>query len=272
MNDDELQEYFAGKKLYGDDFSEPDVEKWFEDEKDAYFSLSRLRGSQSTDTYGYHALNEEYGFRYLKQIRFERALGIGSARGSEFLPIIDRISELTILEPSAGFVAEEIHGHPVTYVEPRADGRFPFPDKTFDLITCLGVLHHIPNVSLVISEIHRCLVVGGSVLIREPTISMGDWRKPRPGLTSRERGIPIGLMHKMITERGFEVISERRCMFQLSYHLNLLLDGPVWNSRVALIIDKILCALFRWNTHYHPSNRFQTLRPISVFYVLRKPR
>lgn len=40
-----------------------------------------------------------------------------------------------------------------------------FKDNTFDLIFCFGVLHHIPNTSKAIKEIHRVLKPGGKAII-----------------------------------------------------------------------------------------------------------
>lgn len=61
-----------------------------------------------------------------------------------------------------------------------------FESEQFDLITCLGALHRIPNVSMVVNELYRCLGKGGYLLLREPVVSMGDWSVPREGLTKRE--------------------------------------------------------------------------------------
>ena len=96
--------------------------------------------------------------------------------------------------------------------------KFGTPSKfrdilAFALVTCFGVLHHIPNVSFVMSELGRVLEPGGVMLLREPVISMGDWRKPRRGLTKRERGIPLHLLQRIAVESGFEVIKQSLCMF-----------------------------------------------------------
>jgi ubiquinone/menaquinone biosynthesis C-methylase UbiE len=53
-------------------------------------------------------------------------------------------------------------------VKPSTDGALPFPDASFDLVTCLGVLHHIPKVSFALCELYRCLTPGGFALVREP--------------------------------------------------------------------------------------------------------
>lgn len=47
------------------------------------------------------------------------------------------------------------------------DEGLPFPDSSFDLVTCLQSLHHIKNVEATLQEIHRVLAPGGYLLIRE---------------------------------------------------------------------------------------------------------
>lgn len=176
-----MDEHFSGERLYGDDFTEAQIAEWFEDEREGYFSLE----PRASYSYGYHARNWRHGFRHLPERTFSDVLGIGSAYGDELKPILQHCKNVTILEPSDGFQNDRFN-----YVKPSPSGDLPFPCQSFDLITCFGVLHHIPNVGHVIEEMTRVLRVGGYILVSEPTHSMGDWNRPRKGLTKRERGIP----------------------------------------------------------------------------------
>src|SRR5712691_9854665 len=175
-------------------------------------------------------MDQVHGFSHTSRRSFRHALGIGSAYGDEFLPLASRIRRITILEPTDGFVVKDIGGTPVEYVKPLSSGRMPFADSSFDLITCLSVLHHIPNVSTVMAGMFRCLKPEGFALVREPVISMGDWRLPRKGLTKRERGIPLHLLQEMITRAGFHIIRERLCAFPLTRRLNDIRQAPVFGS------------------------------------------
>ena len=260
--------YFSGEKLYGDDFSELEILDWFKDEEKGYFDLEER---DSKAVYGYSALNWKHGFSFISNHAFRRVLGIGSAYGHELYPILDRTESVVVLEPAEGFHSGELKGVPVSYVKPHASGQLPFDDNEFDLITCFGVLHHIPNVSKVLREIFRCLTPGGSALIREPTISMGDWRDPRKGLTKRERGIPVSIFRNIIHECGFKVIKETRCMFSLSSRLRKFIGKSAFNSKTVVSLDKLVCAVPIWPDKYHAVNSFQKLRPTSVFYLLEKP-
>jgi SAM-dependent methyltransferase len=264
---------FAGLTLYRDDFSPGEIEQWFADEKEGYYDLYyRDVGAdqQSRGEYEYAGLAAHHGFCWLPHRVYAHALGIGSATGAEFRPVLDRSALVTVLEPSDGFEATEIDGTPVNYVKPQASGVMPFDDASFDLIVCFSVLHHIPNVSTVIREMHRVLKPGGSVLLREPTHSMGDWRQPRRGLTKHERGIPLSLFRHIITSAGFRVVKETRCMFSLTSRLQWLIRRRIWNLGWVVRADAWLCRLPVWPDRYHSDTAVGKLRPTSVAFVLAK--
>lgn len=265
----EVDRCLSGDKLYGDDFSPAEIEEWFRDEEEGYYSL----GSKKRDgyVYGYHALNWLHGYSALPSSAFHHVLGIGSAYGDDLLPVVGRASRITILEPSEGFCVSHIGDVPVEFVKPNPSGALPFPNCTFDLITCLAVLHHIPNVSTVVREMYRCLLHGGYALVREPIISMGDWRQPRKGLTKRERGIPFALLRNMISYSGFRIVKETKCMFPITSRARHLLRSPVYNSRLCTYIDSVICRLPVWSESYHPSHVLHKLQPNSIFFVLQRP-
>lgn len=264
----EVDRCLRGEKLFGDDFTPEEIEAWFRDEQDGYYNL----GAKERESYHYpyHALDWLHGFSALPRESFRHVLGIGSAYGGELLPIAPRVARITILEPSDGFVVKEIAGVPVEYVKPVPTGRLPFGDGSFDLITCLSVLHHIPNVSTVVAEIFRCLEPAGFALVREPVISMGDWRRQRKGLTKRERGIPLPLLREMIGQTGFRVLRERPCVFPLTRRLNYVLKSPVFNSSFFTRADAAISRLPVWSKRYHPVWWIQKLRPSAVFFVLQR--
>ena len=183
---DDLSIFYSGIALYGDDFDIEQISEWYADEQEGYASLGAK--SRVNYSYGYHNLNYQHGFKYIKNKLFNNAIGFGSAYGDEFKQIANNITgSITILDPSDAFSdVKEVYGIPCNYIKPNVNGDMPFKDDKFDLVTCLGVLHHIPNVSHVMREAYRCLSPGGYMLLREPIVSMGDWRQPRKGLTKRE--------------------------------------------------------------------------------------
>ena len=259
-----FEKYADGKALYGDDFSSEEIEAWFRDEREGY---ANLEYEFRPGLYSYHALNWRHGFRHLPEHRFEHVLCLGGGYGDELQPVLDRVGRVTIIEPSDTFSNPRFE-----YVKPCASGRMPFADRTFDLITCFGVLHHIPNVSTVMRELARCTMPGGWLLIREPSHSMGNWDQPRLGLTRRERGIPLPVMRRIVTEAGLQVVRERRCSFPLTVRLERFRKkgNYVFNSPWITAFDDYLSNLPVWPTQYHAKNFFQKLRPWNVFLVLSK--
>lgn len=258
----------AGSELYGDAFTPAQIQSWYADEKEAYANL--YGGTRESYGYEYHAFNRIHGFSGLPAGRLGSVLGMGAAYGDELLPIIDRIDRVTILEPSDKFESASVGGKPIHWHKPAVDGTIPFPDATFDLITCFGVLHHIPNVSFVLSEMGRVTRPGGYALVREPITSMGDWRQPRAGLTPHERGLPIGLFEKMIARSGFDVVRRRYCMMgPLQKVLQRFVARP-FSSGPLTRLDWLCCVLSSWNGRYHATTNFGRIRPASAYFVLRK--
>src|SRR5205814_3491561 len=101
------------------------------------------------------------GFRLLPRLHFRHVLGVGSALGDELSPLTaDRV---TVIEPASRFRNPKYH-----YVVPASNGILPFADASFDFVSCLGVLHHLPKVRMAVKEISRVLEPNGYALIREP--------------------------------------------------------------------------------------------------------
>lgn len=268
------QIYLNGEILYGDDFNESEIENWFLEEAEGYYNLIiEKQSDKQVGKYIYHNLNINNGYSYLPLNKvYRKVLGIGSSYGHEFLPIASQIKELIILEPSENMISNLIGSHvkPI-YVKPEISGRINYENATFDLVTCFGTLHHIPNVSKVLDEIIRVTVPGGYILIREPIRTMGDWSKPRNGLTKNERGIPLKYFRKYLKRNNdVEIISEKFCESLFILKILSKFFGLAKDSRTYQLIDQITSYLFKWNIHYHPTTFLEKISPGSVFYVLQK--
>lgn len=260
-----FEQYSDGKTLYGDDFSSDQTQAWFRDEEEAYY---RLPTERAAGVYAYHARNWRHGFRHLpRNVSFEHVLCFGGAYGDELRPILGRTKRVTILE-----TASEFQNPKFEYVKPDGSGRMPFADNSFDLVTCFGVLHHIPKVSAVVSEMARCTKPLGWQLICEPTHSMGNWDRPRHMLTPHERGIPLAILRKIVTDAGLQIVRQRRCMFSLTSRFQFLLPKRsfVFNTDWITVLDDYVSNLPLWSERYHAANVFQKLRPWALFLVLRK--
>ena len=265
----DMSVYFSGKKLYGDDFTLDKITEWFRDEQEGFADL----GAKDRQNYRYihHQLNIRHGFAHFGTRRFKHALGFGSAYGDEFMPIIRQIDFITIIDPSDAFSKnKEINGVPCEYHKPNVDGSISFGNGSFDLITSLGVMHHIPNVSKVIRECFRCLGTDGVMLIREPIVSMGDWTKPRSGLTKRERGIPLKIFEEIIRASGFTIKHKTLCFFPAIPKLLYKIGVAAYNNPTVTCLDEVLSRSFSWNIRYHRTNVLAKIGPASAYFVLEK--
>lgn len=268
-NENEIERCLLGEQLYGDDFTIEEIHEWVSDEAEGSADVAQKDKAQAS--YRYHQLDYHHGFRFLAGRHFENALGIGSSCGEEFKPIAKTISSVTILSRSKAVAnTNDKWGVPCAYHELHASGDIEFESNSFDLITSLGALPHIPNVSHVLNECTRCLTKGGIMLLREPIVSMGDWRKPRPGLTKRERGIPAHLLEQIIKKAGLTTVRRSPCVFPVVLQLANIFGVAAYNNPPLTVTDAMVSQLFSWNRKYHRVSFFEKFGPACVYYVLTK--
>lgn len=262
--------FLSGRELYGDDFDAAGIAEWFADEQHGY---AELYGSDPAQhAYGYTALNEYHGFSELPAgRRYAHALGFGSNFGTELEPVLPLVSRVTLLDSSDRYVVGRLKDVPVRYLLAEASGRIRLDDASVDLITCFGVLHHIPNVSTVLAEFARVLAPGGVLMLREPTTSMGDWRRPRLGLTARERGIPRDILRSLVERGGLEIVRAAPCYFPPFVRLCEKLGTPTFGSWSTTAIDSALARASNWLYSYHRTNYLAKFAPASLFVIARKP-
>jgi SAM-dependent methyltransferase len=183
----------------------------------------------------------------------------------------ERVDRITIIESSDRYSERGKRlTSPTTFVRAHPSGDIALPDEDADLVVCLGVLHHIPNVTHVLSEFARILSPGGYLILREPVISMGDWRQPRPGLTPRERGIPRKLLADAVRSAGFNIQREALIGFPLIANTWQWLGKPPYNNRAWTILDRSICTLTTPNLTYHATSSIRKLRPTSAAIVAQR--
>ena len=266
-----MDDYFSGAALYGNDFNKAQIQQWYEAETEAYADLGSK--DEKNYSYGYHPLNILHGFSYLPNQKFENVLGMGAAWGHEFGPVINRINNLHIIEPSDNLRSAQIEHLTPVYTKPTVEGKIEYPNNYFDLVTCFGTLHHIPNALFVLKELYRVTKPGGYLLIREPVISMGDWRQPRKGLTRNERGIPLNLFRDTFKELNGKIINEALCFTMTAFFQRTwgkVFKRPIYTFKAYTIFDKWFSKILSWNLHYHATKKLQRIAPQSVFYVVQK--
>jgi len=263
-----LGEYYAGRKLWGDDFNLEEIREWYQLEENACFDIyDQGRSRMPNNDY----LHWQQGYRWALKNRstLGKVLGLGSGNGEEFRPVRQWIEHLYIVESAAGY----FHNDATTsYVKAQVDGTLDFPGDFFDTAVNIAVLHHIPNVSHVLRELFRVLKPGGFCIIKEPITTLGDWRPPRKrGLAPCERGFPRDLLLQLVTRYGFKIVRKSYFEFPPLRHLR---DGggvDTYNSRFWTSLDQLCCRLTDWNYRYHRQTWFQKLAPSYVFLILQKP-
>ena len=101
-------------------------------------------------------VNKVLGF--LKGIYFENILDVGSGRGVFLLPFLEefpsiRVQSLDILEKRYQLLSDISRGGVSRLSVGMKDiCAMPFPEKSFDVVTMLEVLEHIPNVEAAITS------------------------------------------------------------------------------------------------------------------------
>jgi SAM-dependent methyltransferase len=230
-----------------------------------------MYGVRSTELAYNHYLNNLYGYKYLKHVEaFDKVLGFGSSWGYEFLPIIDKINELHILEPSLQTRSEQLGNVTPVYHTPTPSGTILCEDNSFDLITVISAMHHVPNVTFVLNELFRVLKPNGYLLLREPITSMGDWRFSRKGLTKNERGIPENVLDEIIKNSNIKVVQKHLFTCMTPFLRRISHGHSFFNSNCYFILDKYLSKLLAFNKSYHPTNKLKRIAPQAAFYVLQK--
>lgn len=264
-----MNNYFSGNFLYGDDFNENQISVWYKEELE-YAKLYPNEGL--SEEYPYHQLNILNGFNYLPSNQtFDTVVSFGGGFCEELSPIKNKLKKIYVIEPSDNLTQLENFGIPLNYIKPSIIGNIPLESNSVDLITCFGVLHHIPNVSYVMAELYRILKPGGYILIREPIKSMGDWTKFRPGLTKNERGIPKKIFDKIIIESGFGIIKSSYCFTKpLDLFWVKIFKNHPYNDKRYIYLDRFLGKILSLNYRYHSKNTLNKIGPACNFYVLKK--
>ncbi len=110
---------------------------------------------------------------FLRSITFESLLDVGSGRGVFLLPFLRtfpqvRVTALDLLEKRVDFLSQlSDGGSPQLTALEGSICDAPFPDRSFDVVTMLEVLEHIPDVERAVAEGVR--LAGKFVVVTVPS-------------------------------------------------------------------------------------------------------
>ncbi len=260
----------SGETLYGDDFDAAELRAWLADEEKGFYDLVTGDDPGLAVAEDHKAMNRFHG-AMLADRRYPVTLMLGCADGTDLIGMGIETDKVVAIEPAREWWRDSIGGVPAEYRAPTSDGSIELPDASVDLVICLGVLHHVPNVGRVIGELARVLRPGGRMIVREPMVSMGDFREPRPGLTARERGIPRALMRKFHQQEGLTILAERPCAMMVIYKGLLSLGVRPYAKPWAVRLDDLLSRLTAPFARYWRSRPWHKLAPSSLAVISQKP-
>lgn len=143
-------------------------------EKDQIKNQMRKQFSQNAEYYvtsAIHAQGEDLALLVASSQAAEHMSVLDIATGgghvaNALAPLVSRVTALDLtegmLEVAARFIQGNGHEN-VDFVTGDAE-HIPFPDNSFDLVTCRIAAHHFPDVSSFVSEAYRVTKPGGRLL------------------------------------------------------------------------------------------------------------
>lgn len=97
----------------------------------------------------------------------KRALDLGCGEGRLSAEV--RADEMTLADVSPVALQRASGRLPAArVVELDPDAPLPFPDGSFELVTCVEVIEHVRDLQLLLSECRRVLVPGGALAVTTP--------------------------------------------------------------------------------------------------------
>jgi ubiquinone/menaquinone biosynthesis C-methylase UbiE len=112
-----------------------------------------------------------------------RTLEIGAGTGANLIHLPAAVTELTLVEPSAGMrdrLIRQVAARPqlpATVVLPGDAAALPLPDGSMDTVVSTLVLCSVDDVAAALSEVRRVLAPGGRLLLLEHVVGHGRTRR-----------------------------------------------------------------------------------------------
>jgi len=268
--------YLDGDMIVGDDFTEEEIELWYKEEEEAYCELSE----EKNEKYLYENINNFYGLdKIIKKLKENNSIDIlcfGGAWGGEIQSILKILNkynienyEITIVDSSTKMLEIVKEKFDAKIVKANINGSIHIESNIFDIITCFGVLHHIPNVNYVFSELVRVLKREGIIFLREPISSMGNWNSQRVGTTINERGLGNEYINKLCVNNNIQILKKNYLLFSPFLLLVKKIKVDI-DNKVIIFLDFLLSKMFSWNIKYHRKLLFDKFAPGSIFLILQK--
>ena len=114
----------------------------------------------------------------------------------------------------------------------RADVRgLPFADESFDSLTCLDVLEHVPRPGAALAEMTRILRRGGLLILQTPNAELLKERLlrlvralGRPQRQPWDRALPLAEIRRLVESAGLVIEDEEKMRIWAPHPLERLLS------------------------------------------------
>lgn len=263
--------YLTGERLIGDDATPAQLKQWFDEEMDGYADLVAEEPDFQNQREFSAALNRRHYGDLFKGTKDLVGVVYGPATATELTTLTPHVKQWYAVEPGKVFHNPAYYQRPVTFLPVGPQNTLELPDNSVDVVICLSVLHHIANAGFAVSEMARVLKPGGLLLLREPTVTMGDWSKPRPGLTRNERGFPLPWLLAACKAHGLDVFRARQAVFPPLTKLVGMLGGTYpFSNRAYVALDTALSVLTAPFARYHRPTLLSRFAPSAVLLAARK--
>lgn len=266
----DYKNFLDGKNLIGDNATESQSKIWYEEESGAYAKI--MNADIAPPIERSKALNSRHYSHIFKNQKNLTGFVLGPADATELLPLSRHFKHWYAMEPAPVYQNPDYYTCKVTFVTPSPSNTlYEVPPSSIDVVFSLSVLHHIANVSNVIKEFANALKPGGLLILREPTVTMGNWDRPRKNLTPYERGLPEEYLLKTLSRYGFKIIQNKSSVFSpwnvLCSKLGLDYLG---NRKWYIMVDGFLSALtYRFARYYRP-HIWQKFAPSVTLLIAQK--
>ncbi len=257
----------------GNDYGENEIEEWYRDEE--RFHNQFEDGLPGKSWVIYRTFDQGYAFeKYFHPKPESRVLDFGCAEGSDIeLLHAGHSFQLYGIDASETQLQRFRMRYPGSEIKKATQiGKIEYEEHFFDYIIVISTLHHIPNVSYVLSELARVLKPNGLMIIREPISYLRPvGQEPaKKGTSPHERGIPEGFMLKEFDKLGLELLQMRYSFSTPVMLVVARITALEKVSRLVLIADRFVSMLLSLNTRYYRASLLEKIAPGGAYFVVRK--
>jgi SAM-dependent methyltransferase len=132
-------------------------------------------GERQGSSFGAIGIRKRLGaFQAHTPLSGDRLLDIGCGNGSYTVRLAQHFAEVDAIDVEPDRLADVVQGIQADdlsariHVERMSAERLSFPDATFDAVTAIEVLEHVPDLEACLAEVHRVLKPGGRLLLTGP--------------------------------------------------------------------------------------------------------